>query len=239
MNKRLDTAIHERGIVKSRSKAQDLIKRGLITVNGKQILKPSTPISESDEIGVRDLPRFVGRGGEKLEAGLITWNINVTDRVVADIGASTGGFTDCLLSRGAKKVYAIDVGTNQLDESLCADDRVVVMEQTDVRRVTLPELVDMTVVDVSFISLTLVIKDVVRLTRVGGDVILLIKPQFEVGRDEAKKTKGIVRDTSLHIQAIEGIKKSALAHGLTYLDMMPSPIEGSDGNKEFLMHLKK
>jgi len=239
MNKRLDTIIHERNIVKSRSKAQDLIKRGLVTVNGEVILKPSTLIKESDEVVVRDIPRFVGRGGEKLEAGLITWNIDVTDKIVADIGASTGGFTDCLLSRGARKIYAVDVGTGQLDQSLRDDARVIVMEQTDVRRVTLPELVDMTVVDVSFISLTLVMKDIARLTRVGGDIILLVKPQFEVGREEAKKTKGVVRDTTLHTQAIENVKKSALVHGLKYLSMIPSPIEGGDGNKEFLLHFRK
>lgn len=239
MDKRLDTTIQERDIVKSRSKAQDLIKRGLVSVNGKVILKSSTLVSESDEIVVRDIPRFVGRGGEKLESALIAWNIDVTDKTVADIGASTGGFTDCLLSRGARKVYSIDVGTGQLDESLRNDARIVIMEQTDVRRVSLPELVDMSVVDVSFISLTLVMKDIARLTHVGGDIILLVKPQFEVGRDEAKKTKGIVRDTVLHTQAIEDVKKSALSHGLSYLDMMPSPIEGGDGNKEFLLHFKK
>lgn len=239
MNKRLDTTIHERSIVKSRSKAQDLIKRGLVSVNGKVIFKPSTLVRESDEISVGDIPRFVGRGGEKLEAGLITWNIDVTDKIVADVGASTGGFTDCLLSRGAKKVYAIDVGTGQLDQSLRDDAQVTVMEQTDVRRVTLPEPVDMSVVDVSFISLTLVMKDIARLTRVGGDVILLVKPQFEVGRDEARKTKGVVRDVILHTQAIEDVKKSALSHELSYLDMMPSPIEGGDGNREFLLRFKK
>lgn len=239
MDKRLDTTIHERNIVKSRSKAQDLIKRGLVSVNGKVVLKPSALVKESDEIVVRDVPRFVGRGGEKLEAGLIAWGVDVTDKVVADVGASTGGFTDCLLSRGAKKVYAIDVGTGQLDQSLRNDARVIVMEQTDVRRVTLPELVDMTVVDISFISLTLVMKDIARLTRVDGDVILLVKPQFEVGRDEAKKTKGIVRDVSLHTQTIEDVKKSALSHGLTYLDMTPSPIEGGDGNREFLLRFNK
>lgn len=239
MNKRLDTTIQERNIVKSRSKAQDLIKRGLVSVNKKIILKSSALVSDSDEIVVRDIPRFVGRGGEKLEAALVEWNIDVENKIIADVGASTGGFTDCLLSRGALKVYAIDVGTGQLDETLRSNEKVVVMEQTDVRRLTLPESVDITTVDISFISLTLVMKDVARLLKKEGDVVLLVKPQFEVGRDEAKKTKGIVRDVELHTKAIEQVKKSALEAGLRYLDTMDSPIEGGDGNKEFLLHFKK
>jgi 23S rRNA (cytidine1920-2'-O)/16S rRNA (cytidine1409-2'-O)-methyltransferase len=239
MNKRLDIAIQERGIVKSRSKAQDLVKRGLVTVNKKLILKPSTLVEESDEIVVRDIPRFVGRGGEKLEAGLIRWDISVRGMTIADVGSSTGGFTDCLLSRGAKKVYAIDVGTDQLDATLRSDPRVVVMEKTDVRKVILPELVDIAVVDISFISLTLVMSHVARLVRYGGELVVLVKPQFEVGRDEAKKTKGVVSDTKLHTQSIERVKEVSVEAGLIYIDILPSPIEGGDGNKEFLLYLKK
>jgi 23S rRNA (cytidine1920-2'-O)/16S rRNA (cytidine1409-2'-O)-methyltransferase len=239
MNKRLDMAIQEKEIVKSRSKAQDLIKRGLVTVNKKVITKSSTLISDSDEITVRDIPRFVGRGGEKLEAALMKWNLDVRNKIIADIGSSTGGFTDCLLSRGAIKIYAIDVGTDQLDSSLRSDPRVVVMEKTDVRRTSLLELVDIAVVDVSFISLTLIIESVARFVKKNGEIVLLVKPQFEVGRDEAKKTKGIVRDTVLHTQSIERIKIASLKAGLTYVDMMPSPIEGGDGNKEFLLYFKK
>jgi len=239
MNKRLDIAVQDKGVVNSRNKAQDLIKRGLITVNKEVILKPSTLVSESDEINARDIPRFVGRGGEKLEAALLAWDINVTGKVIADIGSSTGGFTDCLLSRGAQKIYAIDVGTDQLDESLRNDERIIVMEKTDVRRVSLPELVDMAVVDISFISLTLVFKHINQIVRKGGEIILLAKPQFEVGRDEAKKVKGVVRDKVLQKKAVDNVIDSAEKNGFTFFDMIPSPILGGDGNKEFLLHLKK
>jgi len=231
--------IQERGIVKSRSKAQDLIKRGLITVNKKIILKPSVLVSESDEIVAHDIPRFVGRGGDKLEAALTKWDITATGKTAVDIGASTGGFTDCLLSHGATKIYAVDVGTDQLDESLRKDMRVIVMEKTDVRRTSLPELVDIAVADVSFISLTLVMKHIVRLVRDGGEIVLLAKPQFEVGRDEAQKVKGIVRDEALQKKAVDEVVDSAKKNGLHFIGMIPSPIEGGDGNKEFLLYFKK
>ncbi|PJE74061.1 MAG: TlyA family rRNA (cytidine-2'-O)-methyltransferase [Candidatus Taylorbacteria bacterium CG10_big_fil_rev_8_21_14_0_10_41_48] len=239
MNKRLDIAVQDKGIVNSRNKAQDLIKRGLVTVNKKTILKPSTPVLDTDEIVACNIPPFVGRGGEKIEAALTKWNIDVSDKTIADIGASTGGFTDCLLSRGVKKVYAIDVGTDQLDEKLRNDERVVVMEKTDVRRALLPELVDMAVVDVSFISITIIFKNISQLVKKDGEIIVLAKPQFEVGRDEAKKVKGVVRDEILQKKAVDTVVDSAEKNGLTFFDMIPSPILGGDGNKEFLLYFKK
>jgi 23S rRNA (cytidine1920-2'-O)/16S rRNA (cytidine1409-2'-O)-methyltransferase len=239
MNKRLDMVIHERGIVKSRSKAQDLIKRGFVSVNGAVIIKPSTPVSESDAISTEGAPSFVGRGGEKLEHALAYWNLDVSHMIAVDIGSSTGGFTDCLRRRGAGKVYAIDAGTDQIDARLRADARVITMEKTDVRDAVLPELADIAVVDLSFISLALVMEKISMLVKSGGAIILLVKPQFEVGKDEARKSRGIIRDESSQEKAIARVRESAVAAGLNVSDVIPSPISGGDGNREFLMLAKK
>ncbi len=239
MKKRADITIHERGIVKSRAKAQDLIKRGYVTVDGVTIRSAHDLISPDAHIEVADMPRYVSRGGEKLDAAITHWHLNISHCVAADIGSSTGGFTDCLLTHGARRVYAIDVGKNQLDESLRKDERVISIEQTDVRRVSLPECVDFAVVDVSFISLTLIHTHVSSLVKPGGTIILLIKPQFEVGKEIAHKSRGIIRDHEAHKNVIESVRRAYESIGLRVADTIPSPTIGADGNQEFLMLIHK
>lgn len=231
----------ERGLARSRTAAAVLIERGSVRVNGIVIDKAGRTVPIDAKIEVTKPLAFVGRAGEKLEHALSTWNIPVNGLVVADIGASTGGFTDCLLKRGAAKVYAIDVGTDQLDASLRGNPKVVNIEQTDVRGVHLPELVDFVTIDVSFISLTHILETAKNLLKNdsanGGTIITLVKPQFEVGPGQVDR-HGVVTDEAKRKEALEKIRSEAEKTGLTVRAETASPIVGNAGNVEYLLWLE-
>jgi 23S rRNA (cytidine1920-2'-O)/16S rRNA (cytidine1409-2'-O)-methyltransferase len=233
--KRLDLLLVECDLVESRSLAQRLIYAGEVTVNGQIVDKPGTSIPVDAELEIKAQPRFVSRGGEKLDAMLrANPGYSIEHQVAADIGASTGGFTDCLLQHGASKVYAIDVGYGQLAWKLRQDPRVVVIERTNARFLdTLPEKVDLIVSDVSFISLRLIYANAINWLHSGGFVISLIKPQFEAGREAVGKG-GVVRDPAVHRQVLEKVIADMHDLGLVLLDLMVSPIKGAAGNIEFL-----
>jgi 23S rRNA (cytidine1920-2'-O)/16S rRNA (cytidine1409-2'-O)-methyltransferase len=211
---------------------------GVVFVEGSRVDKAGTLVPKDSEIIIKeDFRRYVGRGGIKLEAALESFKINVRDKVAVDIGASTGGFTDCLLKFGAKKVYAIDVGHGQIDWVLRQDKRVVVMERVNARYLKpedIGELVDICTIDVSFISLTLIVPRAKNLLKPKGVLIALIKPQFEVGKGEVGK-KGIVRDESKYTLVIEKIRTLLQGEYFDIIGVMPSPILGAEGNKEFLI----
>ena len=238
---RLDQLIHERGLSDSREKAKRLILAGEVRVEGFDgLLKPGQKIASDAEIIIKNRPKYVGRGGLKLDRALDEFPIDPKDKVALDAGSSTGGFTDCLLQRGAAKVYAYDVGKNQLAWKIRSDPRVVSREGINIRYMTpddLPEKVDLVVIDVSFISLTLILPPVFSVLKEDGSVICLIKPQFELKREQVGKG-GIVRETGLHQEAIDKIKTFVTTdleknwHGL-----VESPISGTDGNIEFLAWL--
>ncbi len=240
---RLDVLLVERGLAESRAQAQRLIRAGLVRVEGQVADKPGTRVATNVEITLQARPRFVGRGGEKLEAALVRFGLDVTGAVAADVGASTGGYTDCLLQPGARRAYAIDVGYGQLDWRLRNDPRVVVMERTNARYLEdLPEPVDVVTADVSFISLRLILPMVVRWftpplpppTGGGkGRVVALIKPQFEAGRREVRKG-GVVRDPEVHRRVLERVLGIAAGLDLDLCGLMPSPLRGPAGNVEFL-----
>jgi 23S rRNA (cytidine1920-2'-O)/16S rRNA (cytidine1409-2'-O)-methyltransferase len=232
--KRLDVLMAERELVESRNKAQRLIQAGEVRVDGQLVDKPSTPVPDEADITLQAKPPFVSRGGEKLEAALERFGIDVAHAVAADVGASTGGFTDCLLQGGARRVYAIDSGYGQLHWHLRNDARVVVMERTNARYlVSLPEPVDMVTVDVSFISLALILPRAVGWLTPDGDVVALIKPQFEAGPQHVEKG-GVVRDPEVHRRVLEGVLDVATELGLHLRGLMPSPLQGPAGNVEFL-----
>ncbi len=236
---RLDIELTERMLVKSRSTAQKLIKDNAVSVNGKIISKPSYEVSPDDEIILTgELPRYVGRGGLKLEKALEKFKISLNDLVCIDAGASTGGFTDCMLQNGVKRVYAVDVGTAQLDKTLKKDERVVSLENTDIRKATekIPEKADFISVDLSFISLRLVLPYIKTLMKSAGTAVVLIKPQFEVGKSGLGK-HGIVKDEKLRTAAVEEIKQFAEQTGFSVNGLIQSPITGGDGNIEYLMYL--
>lgn len=237
---RIDQEMAKRGLTRSRSEAQDYITRGLVLLNNKSITKSSLQVGLADDITLIKTNRFVGRGGEKLERALKRWDIDFTGKVVIDVGASTGGFTDCALQHGARLVYAVDVGKHQLDKTLQADARVVSMESTDIRSIiTLPEKPEYAVIDVSFISLTLILERVADLLTPQGEIIALIKPQFEVGAEIARKRSGVIKKEAERKLAIDGVLHKAKEIGLTVGGQIESPIEGGDGNHEFLVWLKK
>ncbi len=235
---RLDSLLHVRGLAKSREEARALILSGAVSVNGQRRDKAGTQVAADAEIAVQgERCRYVGRGGLKLEGALDHFGIDVTGTVALDVGASTGGFTDCLLQRGAKKVFAVDVGYGQIAWKLRIDPRVVLIERQNVR--TLPpeaigEPVDRIVIDVSFISLEKVIPCVVPHLREGGGLLALIKPQFEVGYGEVG-AGGIVRDAAQHRQVVDRICGQMGGWGLKTLGTVPSPILGKEGNREFLI----
>ena len=238
MPQRLDAALTERGLCESRSLAQRLILAGEILVNGQAATKASQSVKETDELTVKERPKFVSRGGFKLEGALEHFGVDVTGYVCMDTGASTGGFTDCLLQRGAAKVYAFDVGTNQLVWKLRSDPRVIAREQFNVRHLTpedVPEPVELAVFDVSFISLLLVLEPVEKVLHPErGSILCLIKPQFELQREDVGRG-GIVRDPALHQRAVQKIRTWAEAHpALHWRGVIESPIKGTDGNTEFL-----
>ena len=206
-------------------------------VGGAPADKPSRLVAPGDPIElVGDAPRFVGRGGEKLDAALARFAVEVEGRRALDAGASTGGFTDCLLQRGARQVVAVDVGYGQLHERLRADPRVVVKERTNVRTFTDPEGFGVVVADLSFISLRTVAPTLAGWP--GSDVVVLVKPQFEVGRQEASRGRGVIRDPALWLQSLEGVRAAMAEAGAAMMEAMVSPLKGADGNVEFLVHLR-
>lgn len=236
-NPRLDQAMLDRELCETRSRAKAMIMAGDVYVNGQKETRAGRPIAATDEITLKAKPRFVSRGGEKMDGALNAFGIDVTEMIAADFGASTGGFTDCLLQRGASKVYAIDVGYGILDERVRTDDRVVVMERTNARYVDeLPEPIDIVVIDVSFISLNLILPAVKAVLRAGGICVPLIKPQFEAGPEHIGK-RGVVRDPAVHEMVLRNILAAAREQGFAVTGLVASSLRGPNGNVEFLGHL--
>lgn len=236
--RRLDVVIAELGLAESRQKAQALIMAGEVYVNGQKQLKAGASVEADDAIEVREKKplRYVSRGGLKLEKAMALWPIDLKDKICADIGASTGGFTDCMLQNGAKLVYAVDVGYNQLDWRLRTHPQVVCMERTNARYLTeehIPEPLDFFSVDVSFISLNLILPALRPLIKEGGLAVCLVKPQFEAGKDKVGK-KGVVRDPAVHLEVLEHFLDHAVCAGFAVKDITFSPIKGPEGNIEYL-----
>ena len=240
VKKRLDVLLTEQGYAENRTKAQAIIMSGIVYVDGQKADKPGTSYEETVSIEVRGAAcPYVSRGGLKLEKALRDFGVKPEGFVCSDSGASTGGFTDCLLQQGAKKVFAIDVGYGQLDWKIRSDPRVVVMEKTNIRYVTpeqLGEPLDLSVVDVSFISLKIVLPAIQKLLKQTGQVLCLIKPQFEAGRDKVG-TKGVVREKSTHKEVLDDFVELADSLGFKILGLTFSPVKGPEGNIEFLGHL--
>lgn len=241
MKERLDKVIKQRRLIRSRSRAQRMIEAGRVKVNGQVIDRPGHPIDLESEIEILGHEAYVSRGGEKLEAALEQFRVEVRGRVCLDIGASTGGFTDCLLQHGAAKVYAIDVGHDQLHPRLRTDPRVVVREGLNARYLEprdIGELVDLVVADVSFISLRLILPPLLDIVARGGELVLLVKPQFEVGKD-ALPSSGVVRDAALQARALNDVSRFIdQATPWHVIEDMVSPIEGEKGNAEFFIHAR-
>lgn len=244
MKERLDLLLVKRNLATSREKAKAIIMSGNVYVDGEKEDKAGTMFEDTVSIEVRGKTlKYVSRGGLKLEKAMECFGISLTDQICMDIGASTGGFTDCMLQNGAKKVYSVDVGHGQLDWKLRNDERVVCMEKTNIRYVTkdderIGDLLDFASIDVSFISLTKVLIPVKELLKEQGEVVALIKPQFEAGREQVGK-KGVVRDKKVHLQVIEQITEFAKSIGFSLLHLDFSPIKGPEGNIEYLLHMKK
>ena len=237
MKKRLDVLLVERGLAETRERAQALILAGEVSVNARPVNKAGAQVDEAAELAVRAPLPYVGRGGYKLAGALDAFQVSPEGLVCADIGASTGGFTDVLLQRGAARVYAVDVGYGQLAWKLRQDPRVVVMDRINARYLEqLPELVDLVVIDVSFISLELILRVARRLLKPAGQIIALVKPQFEAGREQVGRG-GIVRDVETHRAVLDKIVRAAEGLGLRVLGLIRSPIEGAEGNVEFLIYL--
>ncbi|MBI5285697.1 MAG: TlyA family RNA methyltransferase [Chloroflexi bacterium] len=235
---RLDVALTERGIAPSREKARAFILAGDVSVDGQTETRAGAMVAAGAALALAQPARFVSRGGEKLDHALAVFGIEVAGRVAMDVGASTGGFTDCLLQRGAARVYAIDVGYGQLDQRLRGDARVVVMERTHMRDLaSLPEPPDVATVDVSFISLTKVLPAVVALLRPGGDIVALVKPQFEAERGEVSR-RGVVSDPLVHASVIGRVAWWCVNNGLRVRGLTASPLLGPAGNREFFLWLR-
>ncbi|MCJ7426304.1 MAG: TlyA family RNA methyltransferase [Dehalococcoidales bacterium] len=236
--RRIDNLLVERGLAESRAKAQALIMAGEVKVEGKAAIKPGTLVTEEAAITLLQPPPFVSRGGIKLAFALDQFQLGVSAKVAADIGASTGGFTDCLLTKGASRVYAVDVGYGQLDYRLRQDKRVVVMERVNARYpISLPEKVDLATLDLSFISVEKVILSVARLLKDDGYLVVLLKPQFEAKRNEVGKG-GIVRQPIVHARVIGRFVGWAVGHGFRLGGLVSSPILGASGNMEFFVLLR-
>ena len=227
-----------RGLVESREKARIMVMEGAVVAENRTIVKPNTLVNEDAEVQLLQSPQFVSRGGLKLEYALDQFQFNVNGLVSVDVGASTGGFTDCLLKRGACKVYAVDVGYGQLDYRLRQDPRVVVMERVNARYAfSLPEPVDLATVDVSFISLEKVVPSVSTLVKDGGHLIVLVKPQFEAGKRQVGKG-GLVKDPLVHAAVLGRFICWAVDHSFRLSGLVASPILGAEGNREFLVLLR-
>ncbi len=242
MKERLDVLLVKRNLAESREKAKAIIMSGNVFVEGQREDKAGSTFLEEVYIEVKGnkLP-YVSRGGLKLEKAIANFDVELQDKVCTDVGSSTGGFTDCMLQNGARKVFAIDVGTNQLAWKLRQDERVVCMEKTNIRYVTpedLGEAIDFSSIDVSFISLTKVLLPIRNYLKENGQIVALIKPQFEAGREKVGK-KGVVREKSTHYEVIEMVLSYAVSIGFQVLDLDFSPIKGPEGNIEYLTHLQK
>ena len=236
---RLDTLLVQRELVSSREEGRRRILAAEVLVNEQPLTKAGALVDETAELRLKVTSAYVSRGGLKLEKALRQFHIEVKDKVALDVGASTGGFTHCLLAHGVRQVYAVDCGYGQLDWKLRNDARVVVLERRNVRYLEasdLPQLADFATIDVSFISLRLVLPKVKSLLSSGGEIIALIKPQFEVGKGKVGKG-GVVRSSAEHERVIEEINKAAIGLGLTTQEVTESPLLGAKGNKEFLIHL--
>ena len=238
---RLDVLLVERGLQETRQKAQATIMSGLVFVNNQKVDKVGTPVANDADIEVRGSAlKYVSRGGLKLEKAMTSFALSLDGCICGDIGASTGGFTDCMLQNGAKKVYAVDVGYGQLDWKLRNDERVVCMERTNARYLSheqIPDELDFASIDVSFISLKLILPAVHNVLKAGGHVACLVKPQFEAGREKVGK-KGVVRDPSVHLEVLQNFLIHAKESGFTVLDLTYSPIRGPEGNIEYLDYLE-
>lgn len=239
---RADALLVSRGLCESREQAKRLILAGEVMAGTNVVAKPSTKLPSEAELTVKQRPKFVGRGGLKMEGALDTFQIDPSGLICLDVGASTGGFTDCLLQRGAIKVHAVDVGTNQLAWKLRSDPRVTVKEKFNARHMQpedIGEPIDLAVTDVSFISLTKILPPMFATLADHGEIVCLIKPQFELNREDISKG-GIVRDPALHQRAVDKIHDFVTKElGFTWIDCIDSPITGTDGNKEYLARLKK
>lgn len=240
--KRLDVLMFEKGLAESREKAQRIIMSGNVYIKGQKAEKAGMSVPADCEIVVRggQMP-FVSRGGYKLDKAMHSFGLNLTGQTCMDIGASTGGFTDCMLQNGAAKVYAVDVGYGQLAWKLRTDPRVVNLERTNIRYITeeqVPEQIDFASIDVSFISLKLVLPVLYRLLRENGEAVCLIKPQFEAGKGKVGK-KGVVRDPAVHCEVIETVLGFTAETGLAVLHLDFSPVRGPEGNIEYLMHVQR
>jgi 23S rRNA (cytidine1920-2'-O)/16S rRNA (cytidine1409-2'-O)-methyltransferase len=238
--KRIDEVLVERGFVSSRSESKRLIIEGLVLLNGNTVKKSSTLIGEDDFVSIKEPKKYVGRGGEKLEFALKEFEVDPKDKVAIDIGASTGGFTDCLLKHNAQKVFAVDVGTGQLDLSLRKDARVVVLEKVNARNLTtkiILEPVDLIVMDVSFISITKILPALKNLLKNNGIIISLVKPQFEGERGFLRK--GIIKDKELHTKILLNVIEQIRRIGFIVNKITYSPIKGGKGNIEFFFLIKK
>ena len=239
---RLDVALVENGLCESREKAKAYIMAGQVYVNGQKSVKAGVTVKPEDKLEIRgkQMP-FVSRGGFKLQKAVDCFGLRLDDCICMDIGASTGGFTDCMLQHGAKKVYSIDVGYGQLAWKLRTDERVVNLERTNFRyvtRETVPDDIDFASVDVSFISLKLIVPVMRELLKDGGESVCLIKPQFEAGRDKIGK-KGVVRELSTHVEVVTAISEFVLENGFDILNLDFSPVKGPEGNIEYLIYIKK
>lgn len=239
---RLDQLLVEKGIAESREKAKRLILAGKILVDGHAAPKPGHPLSPDHKIVLKEAERFVSRGGDKLEGAMQAFGLDLTDKICMDIGSSTGGFTDCMLQHGAAKVFAVDVGKGQLHWKLREDKRVIVMEGTNARYLELDDLgesADFASIDTSFISLTKILPAVQQLLKPGGEIVSLIKPQFEAGKEAVDKGRGVITDPTIHEDVITKVKKFGTEElGLNWLGLSTSPLKGPKGNVEFLAHWK-
>ena len=239
---RLDAELVKRGLAASRERAKEYIRRGEVSVNGRTAKKPSDPVSDADEITVTgETLRYVGRGGLKLECALSEFGINLSGLICLDIGASTGGFTDCMLQNGAERVYAADVGHGQLHEKLLSDSRVISLEGVNVKGISeemFPEKIDFISADLSFISVRFAADAAKRVLGDGKGAVLLIKPQFEAGRSALSKS-GVVRDKKAHVAVLKDLCGYFVANGFGIKGLIPSPIKGGDGNAEYLVYLVK
>ncbi len=239
---RLDVLLVKRGLAESREKAKAIIMTGNVFVEEQREDKAGSTFAEDAQIRIKGTPmKYVSRGGYKLEKAMELWHVPLQDKLCMDVGSSTGGFTDCMLQNGAVKVYAIDVGTNQLAWKLRQDERVVSMEKTNIRYVTPEDIadpIDFSSIDVAFISLTKVLIPVWNLLKNGGRVVCLVKPQFEAGREKVGK-KGVVRDKKVHEEVVCHIMTYALSMGFEILGLSYSPIKGPEGNIEYLLYIDK
>lgn len=242
MNQRLDVELVSRGLADSRSKAQDMIRNTAVSVNGNIVSKPAYLVDKADEIHiVGETLKYVGKGGIKLQKAILDFNIDLKNKICVDFGASTGGFTDCMLKNGAEFVYAVDVGSDQLDCSLIGDPRVENIENTNIKYVSkqmFEKDIDFCTVDLSFISLSFAVPVVYNVLSDDGEAVMLIKPQFEAGKKSLSK-RGIVNDKKVHIKVLENIVTLIENSGFSIINLTHSPIKGRSGNIEYLIYVKK